>query len=167
MRASKRHIGAAIVGLGNILLADDGVGVHAVRRLWKNAPDGVVLAEVGTAIFDALDLLESVDVVVAIDAVQADGRPGSIHCFDLAEADMRNGFSLHDFGIAAAVQSLPAESRPAVTVVGVEPAAIEYGLHLSPAVQAVLPQVIRTARTTAAQRIERFSERQECNCENL
>lgn len=167
MLEPRKHIDAAIVGLGNVLLTDDGVGVHAIRQLQENPPEGIILAEVGTALLDALDLLHSVDVVVAIDAVQAGGAPGSTVCLDLADADMRQDLSLHDFGIAAAVQSLPADTRPAVTILGVEPAVLDYGMQLSPAVQAALPHVVCKARTLIAQRIEKSSQQRECNCEKV
>ncbi len=145
----KEHRRAAIVGLGNILLMDDGVGVHALRTLSGPAPEGIVLAEVGTALLDALELLASVEVVVAIDAVAAGGRPGSIYCLNVNDAQVRTHVSLHELGIAAALQLLPTESRPRVLIVGVEPAVIDYGMRLSPAVQAVLPQVTRVACSMA------------------
>ena len=162
---SENHVGAAIVGLGNILLTDDGVGVHAVRRLRRDPPENTTVAEVGTAVLDAVPLLEDVDVIVAIDAVQAGGSPGTVYCFDLDEVDMRQDLSLHDYGIAAAVQAVPSETRPDVTIIGVEPAVLDYGMQLSPAVQAALPNVVRMARTTIAKRINRFSEQQEGSCE--
>ncbi len=142
---------AAIVGLGNVLLMDDGVGVHAIRTLSEQAPEGIVLAEVGTALLDALELFESVDVVVAIDAVTADGPPGSIYLLDVNDAQINKHVSLHDLGIAAALRLLSAESRPQVLILGVEPAIIDYGTQLSSAVQAVLPQVVEAARAMADQ----------------
>ncbi len=151
MARSPEHPRAAIAGLGNILLMDDGVGVHAVRRLRENPPAGIVLAEVGTALLDALDLFERSDFVVAIDAVRAGGPPASIYRFDIADVTPQKGFSLHEFGIAAALQSLPDESRPHVMILGVEPAVIDYGMQLSPAVEAVLGQVAQTACIMATQ----------------
>lgn len=153
----QKPVGTAIVGLGNILLTDDGVGVHAVRQLQQDPPEGAIVAEVGTAVLDALPLLEDVDVIVAIDAVQAGGSPGTVYCFDLDEVDRRQDLSLHDYGIAAAVQALPPEGRPDVTIIGVEPAVLDYGMQLSPAVRAALPQVVRQARTTAAERGRKYS----------
>lgn len=166
MAERSEHTGVAIVGLGNILLADDGIGVHAIRMLREEAPEGIILAEVGTALLDALDLLEEVEAVVAIDAMQAGGAPGSIYRLDLADAALRRNLSLHEFGIAGAIQSLPVKSRPSVTVVGVEPAMIDYGMELSPVVRSVLPQVVEAARTTAVQ-LKKISEQRECNCEKV
>ncbi len=149
---------AAIVGLGNVLLMDDGVGVHAIRMLSGQAPEGIVLAEVGTALLDALELFESVDVVVAIDAVAAGGSPGSIYCFDVNDAEVPKHVSLHELGIAAALRLLPTKSRPRVLILGVEPAVIDYGMQLSPAVGAVLGQVTRTACAMADQLMHRAAD---------
>jgi len=156
MTELQKHVGAAIVGLGNILLTDDGVGVHAVRKLREDAPEGIVLAEVGTAMLDALDLFESVEVVIAIDAVRAGGPPGSIYSFSIDEVDPQGPISLHELGIVEAMQYLPAGSVPQIVIIGVEPAVIDYGVELSPMVRAVLPDVVRKARTMASQLMERI-----------
>jgi len=147
----QEHVRAAIVGLGNILLMDDGVGVHAIRALSEHPPEGIILAEVGTALLDALELFESIDVVVAIDAVTAGGPPGSIYFLDVNDVQVHKHVSLHELGIAAALRLLPAESRPQVVILGVEPAVIDYGVQLSPAVQAVLGQVTQAACAMADQ----------------
>ena len=70
-----------IAGLGNCLLRDDGIGVHAIRSLQQNPPPGVVVAEVGTAVLDALHLLEWAEKILAIDAMQAGGNPGTLYAF--------------------------------------------------------------------------------------
>jgi hydrogenase maturation protease len=147
----REHASAAIVGLGNILLTDDGVGVHAVRKLMENASDRLILAEIGTAVLDAMDLFERVDFVVAIDAVRAGGPPGTIYCLDIVDVDVQGSLSLHEFGLVAAVESLPVESRPRVVILGVEPAIVDCGMRLSPTVQAVLGRVVEAARTMALQ----------------
>ena len=60
-----------IAGLGNILLQDDGVGVHAVRELLKAPPKNAKPLEIGCAVFDALHYMERADRVLVIDAMQA------------------------------------------------------------------------------------------------
>ena len=167
MPGPQKQNGAAMVGLGNILLTDDGVGVHAVRKLREDPPEGVILAEVGTTVLDALDLFESVRWVLAIDAVRVGGSPGSIYTFDIDEVETRKGASLHEFGITAAMQSLPVESTPHVTILGIEPAVIGYGMELSSVVQAVLPEVAQTACAMASQWMRRVQEQQESNCDKI
>ena len=68
-----------------------------------------------------------------------------IHSFSINDVEAQRTFSVHELGIAAAVKHLPAESRPQIMIVGVEPAVIDYGMELSPVVQAALPEVARTA----------------------
>ncbi len=89
-RASSRRRGRAnilVAGLGNLLLADDGVGVHLVRALEGTTPRGVTVVDVGTAVLDALHLFEGADRVLALDAMQAGGAPGDIYVFNLDDAD--------------------------------------------------------------------------------
>ena len=144
----------AIIGLGNVLLADDGAGVHAVRELLKEPPEGVIVAEIGTAVLRAQELLERADVVIAIDAVKADGPPGSIYRFNSCDAHMSKSFSIHDLGIIAMLRLLPEHSRPAVIILGIEPQLIDYGMELSPPVQAELPRLVDAARCIARRIVE-------------
>jgi hydrogenase maturation protease len=109
-----------------------------------------VVVELGTAVLDALNLLASARTVVALDAVQAGGPPGTIYEMPLAAVRKRGpSTSLHEFDLYAACRLLPADCRPDVVVVGVEPQSIECGLELSPSVQAVLPEFIGAARRVA------------------
>ncbi len=131
-----------IAGLGNSLLTDDGVGVHAVRAVQAARLPGVIAADIGVAVLDALHLFEWAEKVIAVDAMQAGGAPGTVYRFgldDLAEDEV--AVSLHQVSLRAALRFAPA-ARPAITIIGVEPLTIEYGLDLSPPVAAALPQVV-------------------------
>lgn len=146
----KRHSRAPrilIAGLGNLLLMDDGVGVHAVQELQKAPPDNVVVAEVGTAVLNALDLLEWADKILAIDAMQAGGPPGTIYAFGTDDVE-RGGIqaSLHELNLVAALNFLKNKAKPEIVVLGVEPEKIDYGLELTPAVAAALPRLTAAAR---------------------
>ena len=134
----------AIVGLGNVLLTDDGVGVHVLRQLQRDPPAGVTLAEIGTAVLDALDVLEDADLVIAVDAVISDPPPGSVYCFDGCDILNSQTLSGHELGLCAALQYMPVESRPQVIILGVESAVIAYGMDLSPVVSRAIPHVIET-----------------------
>jgi hydrogenase maturation protease len=144
-----RHI--LVAGLGNVLLMDDGVGVHAVQVLQQDAPCGVCVVEVGTAVLDALHLFEWADMILAIDAMQAGGAPGTVYRFgegDIAEGGMP--VSLHELSIKAALRLLPSPPEAEIVFIGVEPGTIHYGLELTPAVQAALPRVVAAAREIIA-----------------
>lgn len=135
-----------VAGLGNLLLRDDGVGIHAVRALGADLPRGVMAVEVGTAVLDALHLFEWADGVLAIDAMEAGGAAGSIYRIEAADvAEDGPRASLHELGLLAGLRFLQGH-RPQVTVLGVEPALIDYGLELSPGIAAALPRVVAAAR---------------------
>jgi hydrogenase maturation protease len=141
-----------IAGVGNVLLSDDGVGVHAVRELMKEPIPGVVLADIGTAVLHGLSFLETAGRVLVVDAAQGGQAPGTIYLFDADAAPVPGPFaSMHAMGLLEAMRLLPPGlPRPAVTVLGVEPASLAYGLELSAPVQAALPRVVALARETVA-----------------
>jgi hydrogenase maturation protease len=140
-----------VAGLGNLLLRDDGVGVHAVRALRNRVPRGVRAVEVGTAILDALHLFEWADTILALDAMQAGGTPGSIYQFGVDDvADHPVPTSLHELDLRAALRLLMIPPSPTIVVLGVEPEIIEAGLTLSSSVQAALPQLVTAASNIAA-----------------
>ena len=140
----------AILGLGNLLLTDDGVGVHALRALAADPPPGAILCEVGTAVFDALAVLERATRVIAIDAIDAGQPPGTVVRFELDGADAPPPpSSLHDLDLPALVRTLPDAARPPIVVVGIQPEAVSYGMALSPVVTASLPVLLREVRALA------------------
>jgi len=140
-----------IAGLGNSLLMDDGIGVHAVRELRRDPPPGATVVEVGTAVLDALHLIEGAGVVLALDAVEAGGAPGTIYEVrpGAGTADNAQSTSLHELDLRGVLAMLPEDRRPNLIVLGMEPERIDYGLELSPAVRDVLPEFVETVRRTA------------------
>lgn len=136
-----------IAGLGNLTLMDDGVGVHAIQELQKNPPPGAVVAEVGTQVLGALHLFEWADKVLAIDAMQAGGKPGTVYAFGTDNVD-KGGIqvSLHELNLLAALNFLKDQVKPEIIIFGVEPEKIDYGLELTPAVAAALPELTAAAR---------------------
>ena len=108
-----------IAGLGNELCGDDGVGVYACRLLAPRVAalgrDELVVAEIGTAVQDALHLLEQTDYVLAIDAMQAGGPPGSIYLCEAEELAAEGRTSLHQLGLLGALELLALEHAAAAT----------------------------------------------------
>lgn len=140
----------AIIGVGNILLGDEGIGVHVVREL-ENArlPKNVEVYDCGVSGMKILNILEGFDKAIIIDAVKAGGKPGEIYRFALEEAltgDIRMT-SLHELDLITAIKiakltnayKLPKE----VVVIGVEPKSLEESLELSPEVKKAIPEVIK------------------------
>ena len=143
----------AVVGLGNLLLRDDGVGVHALRILEAAPPPEIEFFDVGTAALHALECVAGAGRVLALDAVRAGGAPGTVYALDGYDAaECGRLASLHSMGLRSAFHLLPPGERPAVfRIIGVEPAVIDYGLDLSPAVAAALPHAVAAARALLAE----------------
>ena len=137
-----------ILGVGNLLMSDDGVGIHAVRELALDPPAGVCIADVGTDFLSALPFMESARRVLVLDAAQGRGAPGSIYRLECDDIELRTeSGSAHATSVLEARRFLPpAAAWPDITVLGVEPVLLEYGLTLSEPVARALPQLVALAR---------------------
>ena len=143
-----------ILGIGNVLMGDEGVGVHVLRLLEQEpAAAGVRLLDGGTGGVNLLAEFEGVDSVVLIDATR-DGRPAGTITYLHPErvGDLPRGLGAHDFGLkdlfaaAALIGRLPGLHLYTISVETIRPMCTE----LSPAVAAAVPEVAFTARTHAA-----------------
>lgn len=135
----------AVVGMGNLLLSDDGVGVHVLNKMRENPPEGVELIDAGTAVLHAADCLRGVDRVVVVDAVKAGQKPGTIYLMS-GDDVLENDFSLsvHSLGLKTALRFLGEADEPVEwMVVGVEPETLEQGMQLSHAVRKSVPGAMR------------------------
>ena len=140
-----------ILGVGNLLLTDEGIGIHAVQRILDTQalPEDVNVVDGGTAGLNLLYDLEGVDKLVIIDAVETGHPPGSIVRLagDQIPAYMSLKVSPHeitlpDFLAAAKLRDLyPRE----VVVWGMQPASLEIGVELSPALAARLDELVEHA----------------------
>ena len=132
-----------VLGMGNLLLSDEGVGVHVARALAGRAlPENVSVVEAGTAFLDVLPDIEKADRILLIDAMEGGGAPGSVYRvpFDqCVHPDMLA--SLHGFDLSRVLYMAGSERAPEVMVFGVEPARIEWGTELSPEVASVVQAV--------------------------
>lgn len=133
-----------ILGLGNLLLGDEGVGVHAAQALIaEGCPEDTVILDVGTAILEALPALEQVQRVVVIDAVKGGEAPGSVYRMPFAEFVKKPVIaSMHGFDLDRTLALTRRTEPPEVLVIGVEPASFDWSLELSPAVAGALPTVL-------------------------
>jgi hydrogenase maturation protease len=150
--SASEHGDILIAGVGNLLRSDDGIGVHVVRLLQKQNLPGVRTVEVGTAVLHGLSFVEQSRRVLVIDAARGGNRPGTIYQWDEdASAAFERPLSLHAAGLCQALRLLlPERVLPPITVLGVEPECLDFGLALSPALQAVLPRVAALAKERVA-----------------
>ena len=134
-----------VMGLGNLLLSDEGVGVHTARALLEmELPEDVKVLDVGTAILDALPAMGDADRIVVVDAVKAGGEPGTIYRMPF-DAFLRPECiaSMHGFDLSRVLYLTQREDMPEVLVIGVEPARIDWSMDLSPRIAKVLPVVVQ------------------------
>ena len=141
-----------VLGIGNLLLCDEGVGVHVARALRREKlPDDVVVLEVGTAFLDALPEIEQADRIIIVDAMRADHSPGTIYRVPFTDCVKPECIaSLHGFDLSRVMFLAERESVPEALVIGVEPARIEWGTELSREIQDKVPMVIEAVKKEIA-----------------
>ncbi len=141
-----------ILGIGNLLLSDDGAGVHAARVLAADPPRGAEIVDAGTDVLSALPFLEQATHAIIIDAVRGGGEPGALYRLSEADLSPRGGAcTAHAVNVLAARHlSPPGSPWPEISILGVEPANLDLGTDLSPAVAAALPRLASLARKQVA-----------------
>jgi len=146
-----------VLGLGNILLKDEGVGVHVAKYLQEeDLPDNVEVIDGGTSGLDVLLSQEPAYKLVVVDAIRAGKKPGTIYKTQLkpvrrgglteifSEVGQLN-LSLHQVGLldalgaAERLERMPEE----ITIIGVEPAEVSLGLELTEPVKRSVPRVVK------------------------
>jgi len=151
--------GLLVLGIGNVLMGDEGVGVHALARLEDEAwPDDVTLVDGGTGGFHLLSLLQDSEPVVMIDAA-ADGRPpGTVRVITPRFAsDFPPSLSAHDIGLRDLVEAtallghLPEMYLVTVSIAHIKPMC----LSLSPEIEQAVPGVVGTVQSIVAELRER------------
>jgi len=145
-----------VLGIGNSLLADDGVGVHAIRCLREAVPgDDIEWLDAGTLNFSLLQYLDNARALIVIDAAELHAPPGTVRVFQGAEMDQAVGAgqhsSVHEAGLAdlmtmARFKGCLPEHR---ALISVQPQRIDWGDELSPPVAAALSSICEQARLLA------------------
>ncbi len=146
-----------VLGIGNTLNRDEGVGVHAVQALKtqhhrsavSGQPSSVEFLDGGTLGLNLLPIVEEASHLLILDAVDAHRPAGTVIELAGAEIPLFSGIKLSQhqvtfqevLGLAAVRGKLP----PHLHLIGVQPADLAIGLELSPTVAAALPEVLRRA----------------------
>lgn len=146
-----------IAGVGNVLLGDEGIGVHAVRFLLRDElPPGVDAVDAGTALAELLAELPRYRTLILVDAVRGGGVPGTVYRMEVGSPEELGGphrpLSLHEFGVAEALAQARALGvlPPRVVLLGMEPERIAPGMELSETAARALPDLVRAIREEAA-----------------
>ncbi|RPF49315.1 hydrogenase maturation protease [Thermodesulfitimonas autotrophica] len=155
-----------VLGVGNVLLRDEGIGVHAVRELRQRGyPPEVEIVDGGTAGLDLLHFIEDASHLIVIDAVNGGAAPGTLFRFTPEELDgcvPVSGYSLHGVGLLEVLHLARAMGvLPPTVIFGIQPADLSWGTELSAPVAARLPRLLELIHeeieswlTTAKLRLE-------------
>lgn len=140
-----------VIGVGNVLLADEGVGIHAALALKKESfPPLVEIIDGGVAGIDLLFLLEDAHSAILIDCVEAGARAGAILRIPVEELVLQapaQAISLHDIKLVEVLSMAKAlDKLPGTVIFGVQPAEICFGTELTPAVKDSLPRLLELVK---------------------
>ncbi len=137
-----------VLGVGNVLLSDEGAGVRAVEQLQRSyvfSPQ-VELIDGGTMGLDLLGYLDDTSHLFIIDAIVSSKPPGSVVIEKLLDppAYFRQKISPHQIGISEllAVAAMQDCLPPSITLFGIVPLDLSTGIEMSPMVNAAVEQVV-------------------------
>lgn len=126
-----------VLGLGNVLLTDDGIGVFAVEKLKSSYEfsEEVDVVDGGTLGLDLLVLIEGRQRVLIIDAVDFGKKPGSIAVLEDEEIPrlLSTGLSVHTIGLADVLSALMLSGQMPLkmSLIGIQPETLEPGMGIS------------------------------------
>lgn len=137
----------AVVGVGNLLLKDEGIGVHVAHALQKLAlPHGVKIVDGGTSP-ELLDYVETSEKLIIIDAVETGDTPGSVYRFRLDDltTEASELISVHELNLISRLKMmrLLGKEPPETVIIGVQPKEIDWGTELSAELQEKIPEIGR------------------------
>jgi hydrogenase maturation protease len=137
-----------VLGLGNTLLEDDGVGGAAIARLLDcyDVPEGVRVLDGGTLGLSLLPYLEDADAVILVDAIRADAAPGTLVRLEGDEVApaVATRLSVHQVGVADLLDGARWLDRypSRVVLLGVVPGSMRLSTVLTPSVEASVPDLV-------------------------
>lgn len=148
-----------VLGIGNILLTDDGIGVRVVEALEQAGPQGSLrdarLRDGGTIGLALLSEIDPDGVLVAVDAMEMGEAPGTVRVFEGAAMDLAlsgikrtaHEVALSDLMMAAELSGAAPDRR---ALVAIQPDSTGWGLELTPNVAAAVPVAARAVETVVA-----------------
>jgi len=135
-----------ILGIGNILLKDDGVGVHVIKQLEnEKLPSTIELVDGGTSTLDTLGLFLDYKKVIVVDCLRAGLKPGTI--YKIKPDDIKNykkeNLSIHDVQILDVVKMANMMDKyPEVVIFGIEPEKISVDLEMTLTMVSIIPEIV-------------------------
>ncbi|MFI5120850.1 MAG: HyaD/HybD family hydrogenase maturation endopeptidase [Thermoanaerobaculia bacterium] len=145
---SRRPVRLLVLGLGNVLCGDDGLGSAAIARLTARyeTPEGMSILDGGTLGLSLLPYIEDAERVILVDAIRAEAPPGSFIRLEGEEVGpaVAGRLSVHQVGVADLLDAarwrgkLPEE----LVLLGLVPESLDVGLARSARVEAGLPELV-------------------------
>lgn len=146
MASATRRV--VLLGVGNILLSDEGVGVRIVEAFAAQhmLPDWVQVLDGGTCAMEMLEELENLDLLVIADCVRVGAQPGELVMLDgdRVPAFFRTRLSPHQVGLSDVLATLQLTGRAPrkLVVLGVQPVSMALGMSLTEPVEARVPEAL-------------------------
>ena len=137
-----------ILGVGNILLKDEGVGVRVIEKLQRDYkfPSNVEIIDGGTAGLGLFNLFEGIYHLIIVDAIQGNDAPGSLYRFKFEDisANIPKKFSPHQIGILETLTVKKVLGKiPDTTIIAVQPMDCNHwGMELTPEIENKIPDVV-------------------------
>jgi hydrogenase maturation protease len=141
-----------VLGIGNILMQDEGFGVRVIEELLRkySFPQNVQVLDGGTLGMELLRFLIGTDQLILVDAVSGDLSPGSIYQFhnDEVKTYFKEKVSMHELGIQDVLAVMDVLEKPIgeIMILGVQPLSIDTSLEMTPivgkAVDVIVKQVL-------------------------
>lgn len=142
-----------VLGVGNTLLMDEGIGVHAIYEFWKEKQlwdEAVVdFIDGGTFTQDLFYLFEEYENILVLDVVRAGREAGTIYSLeeDQLRKDQKQMLSLHDIDLLDSLGMAQMRGhRPYLRVIGIEPEKIDWGTDLTPTLAKAFPAFMEVAK---------------------
>ncbi len=142
--------GTVVIGLGNVILTDEGVGVHALRQVQENlgGRGNVTFVDGGTLGLELLSIASGASRLLLLDAVDVGAPAGTLARFDHQQlTSLVTGSSAHELGVAdllTALRILGSEPEE-VVLLGIQPETTTLGTELTGAVRSALPGLVAEA----------------------
>jgi hydrogenase maturation protease len=145
-----------VLGIGNVLLSDEGVGVHAIKALAQRYEETkqVEIVDGGTAGMELFPLLEGAHHLIVVDAIRCGQPPASIVRLEGEQvpAYFKTKLSPHQVGLSDVLAALAFKGTipGQVVLIGVQPVKLSLGMDLSPEVNARLEEVVSMVQAELA-----------------
>jgi hydrogenase maturation protease len=135
-----------VVGIGNLLYRDEGIGVHVVQEMEKmKLPEMIEVLDIGTSTMDLISYLKGVERLIVIDAMKAGGDPGTVYKCNPEDLLPKNEgpISLHEIGLLETLNmAKKMEMEIETVIIGVEPKVFDWGIELTEEVKNRIPFII-------------------------